>query len=313
MKNILFLLILLTGFFANSAVQTQLANKVIIGSSVASTDKTLEFNNNLGASNPKLKMDSTSGKIKYSQDGSNFTDLGSIPNANVTVKTANYTALVSDDIIVYDVSLNDLALSLPSASGISGKRFIIKLRSTATFYRLVIDPPGAETIDGAADFSLYNSGDVVEIVSDGTNWVVSFINVTKENFLVYTNIGVTYSLTLNTWITATLNTSNSPTKYPITSSSVTIRKTGRYRITCKSTISPINGETGYVTYSVNGASESSNYISGYLGDSNSSGSALHVSETTYVNLNRNDVIRLRVQVSTNTRTGSNGRMEVQEL
>lgn len=75
MKNILFLLILLTGICASAEVQTQLADKVIVGAA-SSSDKTLEFNNGARTANPKIKLNSASSKIQFSQDGLAFKDLG---------------------------------------------------------------------------------------------------------------------------------------------------------------------------------------------------------------------------------------------
>lgn len=74
MKNILFLLILLTGFFASSAVQTQLANKVIVGTA-SSSDKTVEFNDGAGTANPKIKLNSTTSVLQTSINGVDFRNL----------------------------------------------------------------------------------------------------------------------------------------------------------------------------------------------------------------------------------------------
>ena len=83
MKNILFLLILLTGFFASSAVQTQLADKVIIGRA-SSADKTIGFNHDLlvhspsdplSMLNPSIKLNRLTGTLQTSNNGANYRNL----------------------------------------------------------------------------------------------------------------------------------------------------------------------------------------------------------------------------------------------
>lgn len=52
------------------------ANKVVVGNKTA-VDKTLEFNINQGAANPKLKASASTNKLQFSQDGVTFKDVGS--------------------------------------------------------------------------------------------------------------------------------------------------------------------------------------------------------------------------------------------
>lgn len=75
MKNILCLLILITGSFSGAAVQTRLADKVIIGQA-SSSDKTLEFNSGLGASNPKIIFNNTTSKMQFSNSGVGYRNFG---------------------------------------------------------------------------------------------------------------------------------------------------------------------------------------------------------------------------------------------
>lgn len=314
MKNILFLLVLITGFFANSAVKTQLADTVVIGTSSASTDKTLFFNKGSGSTNPSIKLDAATSKIQYSQDGANFLTLGtSTPIASKTI-SSDYTVTSSDDLILAEVQLNVLLVSLPTAVGRSGKVFTFKIKSllvSGISYSLVIDAFGSETVEGATEFEMFNKNDSVTIVSDGANWFVYSSSIKKESFIAWTTS--TYSQPANTWITVPLSNTSDSAKYPVTGNTVTIKKTARYRITCKNTFTPNNGETGYVTYSINGASESSNWLGAYGLDSNPSGSVGHIEETKEILLNKGDVLRLRTQLATNARNGTNGFLEIVEL
>lgn len=75
-----YLNIIFTALFLCTTVlaQTQQigANKVVVGNKTA-VDKTLEFNINQGAANPKIKANATTNKLQFAQDGVNFKDVGS--------------------------------------------------------------------------------------------------------------------------------------------------------------------------------------------------------------------------------------------
>lgn len=79
-----------------------------------------------------------------------------------TLDETNHVALV-------DNAGAAVTVNLPTAAGITGRIYQIKLRGTGT---LTIDPSGAETIDGAATHALATQYQSVTIVSDGTNWSV---------------------------------------------------------------------------------------------------------------------------------------------
>jgi hypothetical protein len=66
---------------------------------------------------------------------------------------------------------NNRTINLPTASGRQGKAYVIKKTDSGSG-EVIIDPNGAETIDGAATLSLYKQYDAVIIYSDGTNWNV---------------------------------------------------------------------------------------------------------------------------------------------
>jgi len=85
--------------------------------------------------------------------------------------TANYTATASDRVILCDATSNSITVSLPSASGITGRVYTIKKVDSST-NTVTVDPAGTETIDGASTYSLSSQWDFVTIVSDGSNWVI---------------------------------------------------------------------------------------------------------------------------------------------
>ena len=96
-----------------------------------------------------------------------------VPISNQDHKITTITATPDDVELVDDIILSNIAtasvLNLPSASGISGRRYIIKNINVGT---CTVTPDGSETIDGAASYALSSQYDVVTIVSDGTNWII---------------------------------------------------------------------------------------------------------------------------------------------
>jgi hypothetical protein len=77
MKKTLTLLAILLALPALGADTVLQSDKVKFGKPATSTDKVLEFNAGLGASNPQIKLNKTTGKLQFSNDGSLFKDVGS--------------------------------------------------------------------------------------------------------------------------------------------------------------------------------------------------------------------------------------------
>lgn len=85
-------------------------------------------------------------------------------------KTANYTVLVSDDVLLGSGSA--FTFTLPTAVGIAGKVFYFKKTDSSITNLITIDAAGSETIDGALTRVLYFSSETMTIESDGANWVI---------------------------------------------------------------------------------------------------------------------------------------------
>lgn len=85
---------------------------------------------------------------------------------NYVTTTANYTATANDDVI--NCTSGTFTVTLPTAVGLTGKRFEIKNTGSGV---ITIDGNAAETIDGAATVSVpqYFS---YSLVSDGANWII---------------------------------------------------------------------------------------------------------------------------------------------
>ncbi|MCI5059298.1 MAG: hypothetical protein MRY83_24505, partial [Flavobacteriales bacterium] len=90
-------------------------------------------------------------------------------NSNFTSVAANYTALTTDEVIFVDASSGDVTITLPTASGNTGKKYRIK-KFEASANNVIIDGDGTETIDGATDQTTNTPWAGWIIVSNGTNW-----------------------------------------------------------------------------------------------------------------------------------------------
>jgi len=93
---------------------------------------------------------------------------GSFATALAT-KTTAYTVTASDSIIYADATSAGFIVTLPTAVGITGRQYTIK-KIDSTANAVTVDPTGAETIDGAATYSLGTQWKYLTVVSNGANW-----------------------------------------------------------------------------------------------------------------------------------------------
>ncbi len=68
------LLLFSTAFAADTVINT---NKVVMGQKSSAADKLLEFQINAGAANPKIKVNPATAKLQFTNDGTNYKDIGS--------------------------------------------------------------------------------------------------------------------------------------------------------------------------------------------------------------------------------------------
>jgi hypothetical protein len=90
---------------------------------------------------------------------------------SVVSKTTTYTATTSDDVIFIDTSGGAWTLTLYAASGNSGRRLRI-IKTTNDFAALTIDGNSSETINGSTTTTLNTQYEELEIVCDGSNWLI---------------------------------------------------------------------------------------------------------------------------------------------
>jgi len=78
-----------------------------------------------------------------------------------------YTVGVNDYLV--DITGNTITVTLPTAIGVNGKNYVIKNRGMGV---VTVATTSSQTIDGANSKSL-NNNDGIEIISDGSNWIIA--------------------------------------------------------------------------------------------------------------------------------------------
>lgn len=89
----------------------------------------------------------------------------------VTTETTTATIANTTDVVLASDSGGDYSLTLPAASGITGKVIEIK-KTTDTTNTITIDGNASETIDGDLTTTINTQNEVLRLVSDGTNWEI---------------------------------------------------------------------------------------------------------------------------------------------
>jgi hypothetical protein len=105
----------------------------------------------------------------------------------VTILNTNYTAGGSDRATMFVWSGGLGTLTLPTAAGVGGDYFIAVRNGGSG--NLVIDPQGAETINGAANLTLA-PGDSATAVTDGTSWYTLGLGQSAVFAFDYTSINL---------------------------------------------------------------------------------------------------------------------------
>lgn len=112
--------------------------------------------------------------LAYLNQANSFTGLNTfagIKNALLT-KTANYNMLVTDYCILANGNGATVDIKLPTPS--VGREVVIKAIDITNTVRII--PNGAETIDGAANYTFVGQYESKTLISDGTNWFVIGVN-----------------------------------------------------------------------------------------------------------------------------------------
>jgi hypothetical protein len=89
----------------------------------------------------------------------------------VISKSATYTLLTTEDVVLCTASGGAFTINLPTAVGNSGKVFYIK-KVDSSILAVTVDADTTETIDGQLTQVISNQYDNITIVSNGTNWSI---------------------------------------------------------------------------------------------------------------------------------------------
>ena len=85
--------------------------------------------------------------------------------------TASASLLAGRSVVLADASSGAITLTLPAASGSSGRQVTVK-KTDAGVNAVTVDGAGSETIDGATTYDLPAQNDYVTLLCDGSGWQV---------------------------------------------------------------------------------------------------------------------------------------------
>lgn len=98
---------------------------------------------------------------------------GLVPDlVEVRTVTSAGSVTTDDDIVLADSTGGTFQLDLPAAASAAGKQLTIT-KIDANFTVITIDANSSETINGAANTTLNSQYESVQIVSDGSNWIIA--------------------------------------------------------------------------------------------------------------------------------------------
>lgn len=96
---------------------------------------------------------------------------GSIAMAIKTI-SANYTAAATDNTILANTTSSAITLTLPNPGTFAGRIYTIKKIGSGGIDNQLTISPAAGTIDGGANYTIYNDWTYVTLQTDGSNWYI---------------------------------------------------------------------------------------------------------------------------------------------
>lgn len=91
--------------------------------------------------------------------------------ATSTQTGTSYTVASTDTVVFADATSNNVTVTLPAASGLTGYRFYIK-RIDSSAHTVTISRSGSDTIDGLTSFTLDVQYTAFGVVSNGSAWYI---------------------------------------------------------------------------------------------------------------------------------------------
>lgn len=137
--------------------------------------------------------------VPYMYNGTKWIPLANV--VGIQSKTAGYTALLTDSLIICDATSASFAVALPTAVGNAG--YIVTIRKKlplAIANVITLTTVGGQTIDGRAsgDVTLSALNDYVTVCSDGANYIIlakketKYVTATSTTFSTTSITGSTY-------------------------------------------------------------------------------------------------------------------------
>ncbi|MBO9152386.1 hypothetical protein ACFOTA_09240 [Chitinophaga sp. GCM10012297] len=93
-------------------------------------------------------------------------------SAAITTVTGDHTAGESDNTILANTTTGAITVTLPAPTTIAGRIYTIKKIGTGGIDNALTILPTGGSIDGNADYIIYNDWTFVTLQTDGTNWYV---------------------------------------------------------------------------------------------------------------------------------------------
>lgn len=119
-----------------------------------------------GSTSDFIIKDKADGSATEKMEISSFiTNFITSPTPSYVAKTANYTALTTDDTI--ECTANTFTITLPTSVGASGKIYTIKNSGTGV---ITVDTTSSQTIDGDTTILLVQ-GNSLTVQSNNANWI----------------------------------------------------------------------------------------------------------------------------------------------
>jgi hypothetical protein len=133
---------------------------------------TISDTGNLAVDSNVLFVDAVNNEVGIGTNAPNsvLQVVGSVSKSISDVKTANYTATATDHTILCSAASGAVTITLPAASGIAGRIYVIKKTNASSGVNSVtVDGNASETIDGSASINLACKSSVM-LQCDGSNW-----------------------------------------------------------------------------------------------------------------------------------------------
>lgn len=109
-------------------------------------------------------------RTTYFQASSNKVGFGQADRSLQRTITGATTLTYADQTVLCNAAGGAFTVTLPTAAGVTGKRFTLKRTSASN--NVTVDGAGSETIDAAATKTLGAQHAAITIESDGTNWQI---------------------------------------------------------------------------------------------------------------------------------------------